>query len=478
MKFNKPITSRTKTENFAGGEAFIETPKLEFVSVLLTSFVQDQYYRNEEEGIEKVVGLIDTISDKKFLAKAAIYARTKAGMRSISHLVAAELAKKVKGERWTKDFYNQVIYRPDDMTEIVAYYLQKYGKPIPNSLKKGLSLAFSKFNEYQLAKYKGNKASVSLVDLVNLVHPKPTTKNKVALEKLMKGVLRSCDTWEAELTKAGQAAKDEEDKEKRKAEVWYKLIKERKIGYFALLRNLRNILEQSPKSLAGALEMLTDERLIKNSLVLPFRFSTAIKQIEELNVDGTREVLIALNKAVDLSLSNVPKLKGKTLVVLDGSSSMEGKPIRIGSLFAAILFKANNADYMTFSDDAEYITLNPTDSTLSIAKMIEEDIQCGGTNFHSIFETANRPYDRIIILSDMQGWVGYDAPTRTFAKYKLRTGANPIVYSFDLQGYGTLQFPKKNVYCLAGFSDKVFDIMKLLETDRQALLTEIEKIKL
>ena len=85
----------------------------------------------------------------------------------------------------------------------------------------------------------------------------------------------------------------------------------------------------------------------------------------------------------------------------------------------------------------------------------------GSTNFHAIFETANLPYDRIIIFSDMQGWVGYNTPSESFKKYKKRTNSNPLIYSFDLQGYGSLQFPEKNVFALAGFSDKVFDTMKL-----------------
>ena len=78
----------------------------------------------------------------------------------------------------------------------------------------------------------------------------------------------------------------------------------------------------------------------------------------------------------------------------------------------------------------------------------------------------------------MQGWIGYHTPTKAFNAYKERTNADPVVFSFDLQGYGTLQFPERNVYAIAGFSDKVFDIMKLLESDKQALLHEIEKIEL
>ncbi len=465
MRFN--TTQSNKTVNYAGGEAFKESPKLELVSLLLTSFVQDQYYRSANDSLDKLIELIDSV-DKKFVAKAAVYARTEFGMRSITHVVAAELAKRVKGEKWTKRFYDKVVYRPDDITEIVAYYLNKYNKPLPNSLKRGLGRALTRFDEYQLAKYRTERAEVSLVDVVNLVHPKHTK----AIAKLVKGTLKSKNTFQVELTKAGNS----ENKDKAKKDAWIKLIKSRKLGYFALLKNIRNIYEQAPEILGEALEMLTNERLIKKSLVLPFRFITAIKEIEKLNGHGVSDILVALNKAVDISLANVPKFDGDTLVVLDTSGSMEGKPAEIGSLFAAILVKTNKADFMTFDDDARYQTLNPMDSTITLAKSIK--FEWGGTNLHSIFEVANRKYDRIIILSDMQGWIGYYNPTRSFHEYKRRTGANPIIYSFDLQGYGTLQFPERNVYAIAGFSEKVFDIMKLLESDKQALIKKIEEIKL
>ncbi len=88
----------------------------------------------------------------------------------------------------------------------------------------------------------------------------------------------------------------------------------------------------------------------------------------------------------------------------------------------------------------------------------------------------------------MQGWMagGYSrrrssrggAPTEAFAGYRKRTGADPQVFSFDLQGYGTLMFPERNVYALAGFSEKVFEVMALLERDREALVHEIEAVAL
>ena len=74
--------------------------------------------------------------------------------------------------------------------------------------------------------------------------------------------------------------------------------------------------------------------------------------------------------------------------------------------------------------------------------------------------------------------IGPSVPKLAFSQYRLKYSADPIIYSFYLKGYGTMQFPEKNTCCIAGFSDKVFDVMKLLETDKQALIHEVEKINI
>ncbi|HNO71558.1 MAG TPA: TROVE domain-containing protein [Bacteroidia bacterium] len=473
-KFNT-ATKPTKTVNLAGGEAYSQTPELELVSILLTSFANDKFYEKATDTYERLKQLVK-LCDKKFVAQAAIYARTQFGMRSITHVVASELAKYVGGEKWAKNFYTGIVYRPDDMLEILSYHTSKNGK-VTNAIKNGFAKAFDKFDHYSLAKYRGEGKGFKLVDVVNLVHPKPTDKNKEAIDALIKGNLKSFDTWESQLTEAGQKATNEDEKAEFKKDVWVGLVKERKIGYFALLRNLRNIIEQAPEVVNEALVMLTDEKLIKKSLVLPFRFTTAFDEIAKLT-DGkiVRQVLMALNKAVDIAVSNVPVFDGETLVVLDVSGSMQGKPAQIGSLFSAVLIKSNNADFMVFADNAAYRNVNPMDSTITIANSIR--FASGGTNFQAIFNTANKKYDRVVILSDMQGWVGYNAPTVQFNAYKQRVGANPFLYSFDLNGYGSMQFPEQNVFAIAGFSEKIFDIMKLMEVDKKALVNTIKQVEL
>ena len=48
-RFNEQSVG-TKTTNRAGGRAFKQTPELEMVSILLTSFANDQFYRKMVNG--------------------------------------------------------------------------------------------------------------------------------------------------------------------------------------------------------------------------------------------------------------------------------------------------------------------------------------------------------------------------------------------------------------------------------------------
>lgn len=479
-KFNATIKKpKTLTTNLAGGEAYSQSSKLELVSILLTSFVQDTFYQSANDNTKRIKELLGKV-DPEFAAKAAIFARRQWGMRSISHVLASELAPYTSGNSWGKNFYDQVINRVDDMTEILSYYLtnntDKKSPKFPSALKRGFSTAFNRFDNYQLAKYTAKDKAVKLVDVVNLVHPQPSTKNAEALAQLIDGNLKNTETWEAKMTQAGQKAESEEDLNNLKAEVWGELLTTRKLGYFALLRNLRNIISQAPNYLGLALNQLQDEKLITNSKVLPFRFATAYEEISKLESSkDVRDTLVAISNALDISVKNVPKFEN-ALVVIDVSGSMSGRPASIASLFGAIIAKANNCDVMTFSTRAQYVNYDPTNSVLGIRNSFS--FSGGGTNFQDIFVKANKKYSHIILLSDMQGWVGYNTPKVTFNDYKKKYNADPFVYSWDLAGLGTLQFPESKVFALAGFSEKVFDIMSNLEQDRHSLVKEIEKIEI
>lgn len=485
------VARQPDTRNLSGGEAWAQDAELELASLITTSMVTDKFYRSANAELDRMIELISQV-DPYFAAQAAVYARTTDGLRSITHAVAAEIGHAVKGEQWTKRFFNAVVRRPDDITEILSYYLAKYGKPIPNSMKKGLSFAFGKFDAYQLAKYRGENQGLSLVDAVNLVRPKATKRQGAvynrktgrwengAIGDLVGGTLRSTDTFESKLSAAGPS-------KEAKEEAWQDLLRDGRIGYMALLKNLRNIATQAPALVPRACELLTDPERVAKSLVLPFRYMTALHQLE-----GHPQILAALSQAVDLSLVNVPDLGQSVLVAVDGSGSMGG-PVAgneemtrkgVASLFAAALYKKTFADVAVFGSTCGPVRgLNPADSTLTNADKIFRTCYGHSTNFQSIFETAARGHDTVVIFSDMQANVdgysyGYSHPGGAFASYKSKFKVNPHVFAFDLAGHGSAQFPKNNVYQLAGFSDKSLAMLAQFKQDPRALVNTIKAVEI
>lgn len=516
-RFNTTSKGKNKTTNHVGAPAFKQTAELELVSILLTSFVQDSYYEKSSSQMDRLSEILKKV-DPEFAAKAAVYARHEFGMRSISHVLSVELIKHISGQPWAKNFFREVIRRPDDMTEIVSYYYSKGNKKLPNSLKKGLAKAFDKFDAYQLAKYRGERKDVSLVDVVNLVHPIPTQKNDKALTDLVNDTLKNVDTWEAKLSEAGKGNKTSEEKDEAKAEAWKEMLESGKMPYFALLRNLRNILEQAPNLVDKACEILVNEKLIKNSLVLPFRFLSAYNEIEALKgtsnsksikfekeSDNVTKVLKALEKAVRVSVNNLPELAGNTVILSDNSGSMTGdrggssltsrlsntKTSDIANLFAMLYWlKAENTYVGLFGDRLIEPKLDRNLGVFENFKIVDQEKnKCGGATEHGIFEFFKKAIkekthiDTLVVFSDCQigsscAWFGSGSGTQSndfnklYEEYR-RINPNFRCYSVNLKGYGSTVF-NDSVFKLAGWSEKIFDIMKIMEQDRNALIKTIK----
>ena len=188
----------------------------------------------------------------------------------------------------------------------------------------------------------------------------------------------------------------------------------------------------------------------------------------------------------------MPELPGRSVVFLDNSGSMgcymsdrsQRRVIDVAALFAAAIAKGQNADIVMFSHYVKDFNYDPTDSVLSIMDKILSKVDGGGTDFVAPWKHIHgkgRAYDRVFILSDMQGWIktwGSNLPGPASKAYAKALKVSPFIYSWDLHSYGDMQFPEAQVACLAGFSEKLFDLFEVLEQDKQALVKEIEKIEL
>ena len=89
-------------------------------------------------------------------------------------------------------------------------------------------------------------------------------------------------------------------KNEAKREVWTKLIKERKHGYMAMLRNLRNILnvDIDAHTLNIVKRNIQSKDAVLSSKQLPYRFLSAFREIKNVEHPKTRFLVDALEEAV------------------------------------------------------------------------------------------------------------------------------------------------------------------------------------
>lgn len=485
-----------KTTNRSGGPAYTISDEYELVSILLTSFVSDKFYESADAQLVRLNEVAQRLIDNgkaDFVAKAALYARREFGMRSITHVLAAKIASAVSGADWKRRFFASFPYRVDDITEVMAFYYQNYAvgnedgkfRALPAAMKAGFANALGRFDNYQLAKYQGNGKFVSLLDAVNLLHPVPTEKNAEALKQLVAGTLKNENTWESKVSKAGAVAENAEDFKNLKGDAFAALLKEKRLGYLALIRNLRNILETAPEMIEEVETLITNESQIRKGMVFPFVYLDAFDAVASIPANNKlfakirNRVNDALGRAMEMSAENMPVFPGATLVALDQSGSMGGGyfarsgpvPGKIGGVFMAMIAsRSPNTDLMMFDYNATYIKLKGN-NILEQANNLK--FTGGATNVPSIFNTANKKYDRIIILSDMESWVNTNSVDSYLNTYKRKFGANPNIYAFDLAGTGTMLFPQEKVYKIAGFSDKSLQFLGNNEQDKDALINTI-----
>jgi len=557
-KFNeKKTVKQPESVNFMGEKAFLLQAKEEFVSSIMTTFLSKEgsYYESSNEEIKRILSLLDKI-DPLFACKAAIYVRENGNMRSISHLLGAALAKYISGQEYAKRFYNKLIVRTDDMSEIVSAYANLNGmglndlKKIPNSIKKGFKEALERLDAYQIDKYKMQNREVSLIDLVRLFHPKGNQKNAEAYKRLVNGEsladLYESKILEKEMTKAGQVTKDATQEEKMEAKreaITAVLDNIKGMPVMNLLRNLRNILLYAPDKVKDACEQLTIEKKILNSRLLPFRFATAYAEIEKVMYADTKakptssivfeseetkqqvtesrfnelkkNLLDAIEGAIEIACQNIPELEGNCAILVDDSGSMRGdagghsrvsafsktNSSMIAHLFASMMAWRQHDVYVGLFGDRLIQVPYKRDVKLLDFNRESYDIgsRCGAATENGIYTflenvvKEKKKIDNIIVFSDCQigrgdsftAWYGTSSSNRSlhfhelFKEFrKINPNANFIVVNLRQSG-GTSVFDKsQRILNIAGWSDKIFDTIKSQTIGWDEIIRRIESIEI
>ena len=299
---NLKPTSKFEEERLAGGYGALAAKQSNIALlrrlVLANMLWEDVVYCDGKSIAEEIKRLVPLCSAEDTYT-VALAARTLQKLRHTPLFLASEMCKYPEHRLFVRDLLPKIITRADMLTDFLAIYWKEGKKPLANQAKKGLAEAFYNFNAYKFAKYDRN-AAIKLRDVMFLTHPKPRDEKETELFKMVaERTLPVPETWETMLS----AGKD-------KKETWTKLITENKIGGLAFLRNLRNMREANvdKKVIKYGFETL------KSSMLMPMNFIQAAK----INPEFERDIEDAMLAAY----SNLPKIPGKTLFILDASGSM------------------------------------------------------------------------------------------------------------------------------------------------------------
>lgn len=362
-------------------------------SVLSCFLFEDEAY---EDGlpIAKRIEEFALKSPLQIVANLAIEARQKHNLRSVPLLLTSILADMGKGTSVVKETIEQVIQRPDEMGELLAIHCLRHNVTpdkvktcMSHGMRRGIANSFKKFSEYSLAKYDNPNKAVKLKDVLFLTHPKPKDKDQEAVwGRLIKGELATPDTWEVELS----AGKD-------KKETFERLIREGKLGYLALLRNLRNMVQ------AGCDPKIVSEAILARKggaeKVLPFRFIAAARHAPQYEP--------YLDQSLEKCISELPRLSGTTAVLVDISGSMDHKLSAKSDLTradaAAALASVINGDRRVFSFSDVTIEVPPRHGMAGVDAILKSQHHRSTELFEAV-DTVNQycKYDRIIVITDEQ----------------------------------------------------------------------------
>ena len=286
--------------------------------------------------------------------------------------------------------------------------------------------------------------------------------------------------------------------------LWEELLDSGKLGYMALLRNLRNILMAgvSAEHIERLCARLADADQVEKSKQLPFRFFSAYRETRKQESPYTAKVLSALEDAVKASVVNLEGFDVHTdvLVAADVSGSMLS-PVApksavqcydIGILLSMILkSKCESVVSGMFGDVWKVVNLPQESILANTLEMHQREGEVGyATNGYKVIDwlIENKIHmDKVMMFTDCQmwdsehftGWLKGEKHVKdSWHKYKAMCPSAKL-YLFDLSGYGTspLNMVEPDVYMIAGWSEKVFDVLKALDNGADAL-SEIRKIVL
>ena len=405
MRTNRAVPRAPITTRQGGPAVHINAEQALRRSVLACLLWEDTFYEDGKAIADRIAELVPQVSPEK-VAEIAIEARNVHGIRHAPLLLLAELAGYSFGTSLVRQTVPQVVRRADEPGELLALYWRDNPKaPLDKGLKKGIADALKRFDEYQFAKY-DRAARYPLRLVMEMTRPKPTSDEQAALfGRVMTRTLAIPDTWEVVLSNGAD-----------KKETFERLLRTGKIGYFAVLRNLRNMEK------AGVDRDLVKEVLLARKGaggIEPFRYIAAARAVPQWEP--------MIDEALVSMIDDLPPLKGRTIILVDVSDSMNVKLSAKSDMTrmdaAAGLAAIVPGDLRVFSFSNSVVEVPPRRGMAGV-DAIKRSQQHSGTYLGQAVARVNTlPHDRLIVITDEQSQDRVPPPVARNA-YMINVGAD------------------------------------------------------
>ena len=477
------------TRNEAGGIAYTLTPKQQLAQLAATGCLNSTYYTDAQDQLEQVLELAENL-DAEFIAKTAVYARQKGFMKDMPALLLAVLAQK------DVNMLARVFDQVADNGKMLRNFAQiiRSGavgrKSFGNRPKKLMQTWLLTATEKQLLNAAvGN--SLSLADVVKMVHPKPREAWRAAWFAWLIGKPYDREALPP-ITRTFEDYKQSREGELPNVPFQMLTALELNSGDWAqIARNgswqqvrqnlntfLRHEVFAKSKNIKMVAEKLRDETAIARARVLPYQLLTAYQATSNQMPFEIRE---ALQDAMETAVQNVPAIRGKVVVCPDVSGSMHSpatgyrgsatsrtRCIDIAALVSAAMLRTNpKARVIPFEQITVNVQLNPRDSIMTNAQKLA-NIGGGGTACSAPLAMLNREkadVDLVVIVSDNESWAdlgqwgGKTSLMKEWDILKQRCPEAKLV-CLDIQPYTTAQAQNRHdILNIGGFSDQVFTLI-------------------
>lgn len=397
---------------------------------------EQNFYIDGKSAADRIQEIAATVPVHE-VAALAIEARTVMNLRHVAlWLTLAVIDRRVGSGYDTANLIAEVCRRADEPGELLAMYWKDGRKPVPAAMKRGLARAMLRHDAYALAKY-DRPATVRIKDVLRISHPKAANDEQSAnFGKILTGTIEAPDTWEVELSGGAD-----------KKQTFERLLREGKLGYLALLRNLRNMDQ------AGVNSDLVRKAILARkgaNQVLPFRYVAAARAAPRYEA--------SLDEALCAAIASQTELSGDTIILVDVSGSMNDKLSSKSDMTrmdaAATLASIIHGNVRMFSF-SEYVKEVPARRGMAGVDAIRRSQAHMGTYLGKAVREINQiPHERLIVVTDEQS-----ADVVPEAKARHAYMINVAAYEHAI-GYG-------DWIRISGFSENVLNWIHTHEAEKR-----------